>query len=294
MTRRNLAAASAAAILLTAAPAAEAAGGADYLRSRLTASGGFAEAGSSTPSTSLTQWAVMGLRAAGKDPNRWRLPGGRSPNSYLAAKARGWSDAYQLARGILAVVALGRNPENYGGRDLIRALRAKRAPNGRYGQFANSTYWAVLALRGARERVGDRTVAYIRAQQRSNGGYSWTRTAPTDTNDTAAAIMALRSAGARCSSRAVAGGLRYLTRVQRPSRGYPLLPGNTADSQSTAWAIQARRKCRLPNRGALDFLAARQLPSGAFNYQKGVTRTPAWVTAQVLPATNGRSYPIRP
>ena len=52
--------------------------------------------------------------------------------------------------------------------------------------------------------------------------------------------------------------------------------------------------CGLPNTGALAYLAARQLPSGAFNYQAGRTITPAWVTSQVLPATNGRSYPILP
>jgi len=67
-----------------------------------------------------------------------------------------------------------------------------------------------------------------------------------------------------------------------------------SDSQSTAWVIQARRKCGLPNSGALSYLFARQLPSGAFNYQPGRTVTPAWVTSQVLPATNGRSYPVRP
>ena len=53
---------------------------------------------------------------------------------------------------------------------------------------------------------------------------------------------------------------------------------------------------RAANTGALAYLAARQLPSGAFNYQAGRTITPAWVTSQVLPATNGgviRSAPDR-
>ena len=36
----------------------------------------------------------------------------------------------------------------------------------------------------------------------------------------------------------------------------------------------------------------KDLPS--HRYQAGRTITPAWVTSQVLPATNGRSYPILP
>ena len=31
---------------------------------------------------------------------------------------------------------------------------------------------------------------------------------------------------------------------------------------------------------------------GAYNYQPGVTTTPAFVTGQVLPAVNGKAYPI--
>ena len=82
--------------------------------------------------------------------------------------------------------------------------------------------------------------------------------------------------------------------LQRSDHGYALTASGAADSQSTSWVVQARRKCNLVNSGALSYLVARQLPGGAFNYQPGRTVTPAWVTSQVLPATNGRSYPIRP
>ena len=135
---------------------------------------------------------------------------------------------------------------------------------------------------------------FIRSAQQSNGGYSWQGGAAPDSNDTAAAVMELRSSGIPCEWNAVAHAYSYMHALQRSDHGYALTPSGAADSQSTSWVVQARRKCGLPNSGALSYLFARQLPSGAFNYQPGRTVTPAWVTSQVLPATNGRSYPIRP
>ena len=45
--------------------------------------------------------------------------------------------------------------------------------------------------------------------------------------------------------------------------------------------------------GALDYLAARRQANGSYAYRAGLVQTPAWVTSQVLPAVNGRAYPIR-
>jgi hypothetical protein len=105
--------------------------------------------------------------------------------------------------------------------------------------------------------------------------------------------MALRAAREPCGARSVTRAFGYLNTAQTAAHGYALLPGAPANSQSTSWAVQARHTCHLRNRKALAWLAARQLSSGAFNYQPGVTTTPAWVTGQVLPAINGRSYPVR-
>ncbi len=261
---------------------------------RLTPSGGFAEAGTSTPSVSLTEWAAMGLTAAGRKPGLWHLGGGHTPAAFLAARASGFDDAYSLARAILAAVAMGRSPYEFGGRNLVAALRGGIASNGRIGQFNNSTYWGVLALRAANSPVPVQSLNYIRAQQGTGGGYSYAPGAAADSNDTAAAVMALRSSGIPCAWNAVAGAYGYMHALQRSDHGYALGPAAASDSQSTSWVVQARRKCSLSNSGALSYLVARRLPSGAFNYQPGRTVTPAWVTSQVLPATNGRSYPVRP
>jgi energy-coupling factor transport system substrate-specific component len=278
---------------LALAPAAEAAAGAGYLLKHQRRSGGIAEAGTRKASVSLTEWAAMGLRAAGRSPGRARRPGGRTLTTYLAHHSSGWRNAFALERGILAVVAIGKNPRNFADRNLVTALRRRIDADGVIGGTQNSTYWGVLALRAAGVPAPSGSMAVIRGAQRSNGGYSWSGSAAPDADDTSAAVMALRAAGASCASRSVAHAYDYLATVQTPSHGYALLPGSAANSQSTSWAVQARHRCGLRNRRALAWLHARQLPSGAYNYQPGLTTTPVWVTGQVLPAVNGRAYPIR-
>jgi hypothetical protein len=279
-------------LALAAAPAALAADGTQYLLGRQTASGGFAESGSSTPGPTLTEWAVMGLRAAGVSSGTVHRSGGRTAAAYLAGRAGGWADAYELERGILAVVAMGDNPSSFAGRDLVSALRGKIGARGGIGPAANSTYWGVLALRAAGSGVPAKTIAYVRNRQHPGGGYAWAVGAAPDSNDTAAAILALRASGVGCSAGSIAHGLGYLKTSQASTHGYALEPGEAADSQSTSWAIQARHACGLRNRRSRAWLLARELPDGAWNYQPGTTVTPAFVTSQVLPAVHGKWYPI--
>jgi hypothetical protein len=281
-----------AALLALALPAAaQATSGAAYLASRQTSSGGFAEPGGSA-SVSLTEWAVMGLRAAGKNPARMHRPGGHGPGAFLRSHASRWTSSYALERGILAVVAMGKDPRNFGGHDLVRRLRGQIHSNGRIGRFANSTYWGVLALKAAGARIPSRSITYIKGRQSAGGGFPYAAASAPDSNDTAAAVLALRAGGVSCSGTVLTKANGYLHGLQRPDHGYALGPSNGSDSQSTSWVIQARIRCGLSNTGALDYLAARKRTDGSYNYAKGNHQTPAWVTSQVLPAVNGKAYPI--
>jgi hypothetical protein len=280
-------------VLGASAQPAQAAGGGDYLASRLTLSGGFAEPGGSA-SVSLTEWSVMGLKAAGRSPGTMHRSGGKTPTAFLAARAKGWHDAYSLERGILAVVALGKNPASFAGRNLVRSLRSTVAANGRIGRYSNSTYWGVLAFRAAGATLPSHSLAYVRSLQGTGGGYSYAPGTAADSNDTAAAVMALRSGGIPCNWKAVGHAYDFMHGLQRSDHGYALGGASAvSDSQSTSWVIQARIKCRLANGGALTYLADRKRTNGSYEYRAGLVQTPAWVTAQVLPAVNGRAYPIR-
>ncbi len=290
MIRRTIALAA----LLTAALAAtaQATGGADYLTSRQKASGGFSEPHSPS-SVSLTEWAVMGLRAAGRHPAKMHRPGGHGPGAYLGDRAKGWKTAFSLERGILAVVAMGKDPHSFAGRDLVHVLRGQIHDNGRIGKYASSTYWGVLALKAAEARIPKRSIAYIKRRQGDGGGFGYAAHVGADSNDTAAAVMALRAGGVSCTGAVLNAAYDYLHGLQRSDHGYALGPSDGSDSQSTSWVIQARIKCGLSNSGALAYLAARKRSDGSYNYARGNHQTPAWVTAQVLPAINGKAYPIR-
>lgn len=240
--------------------------------------GGFAESGQSSDAN-LTSWAVLGLTAARKAPDR-------SPADYLAAAPA--ASANDLALRILALRALGRDT-----RDLVDRLEGMRGPNGRIGPLVNSTIWGVLALRAVGRPTGT-SVGYLRAAQRAGGGWSWYPHGAPDSNDTAAAIQALRAAGVGSRARAIKRGLAYLRKLQRPDGGFALVPGRSSDAQSTAWAIQAFLAAgREPGPKAFRYLASLRNADGSYRYSKRYAVTPVWVTSQVLPALARKPFPLR-
>jgi hypothetical protein len=250
---------------------------ADYVTAHQQPDGGFAEPGQASE-PNLTAWAVLGLSAAQKDPSA-------SPAAYLeGAPIRTAND---LALRILALRALGRNTD-----DLITRLEGMRGPNGRIGGLVNSTVWGVIALRSAGRPAGT-SLRYVLRAQRPSGGWSWLPGGQADSNDTAAAVQALRAAGIGARSKSVRRGLAYLRRLQQPGGGFPLAKGRAPDAQSTAWAIQAFLAAkRAPGAKAFRFLASLRRADASYRYSRQYVTTPVWVTAQVLPALARKPFPL--
>jgi hypothetical protein len=268
-------------------PAAGAAGAVEdasgYLESRQQADGGFAEPGRrATPG--LTAWAVIGLRAAGSSPER--LDDARR---YLHLAAASVESITDLELVVVALAALGRPP-----RELVERLRAAHQPNGAVGPTLNSTIWGILALRAAGEPPPPRSVEYLLRRQHRSGGWSWAAAGAPDSNDTAAAVMALRATGVGTRNPAIVRALRYLRRHQNPDGGFELVAGRGSDVQSTAWAIQAflAAKAR-PGREAYRYLERMRRADGSLRYSARYAVTPVWVTAQALPALAGKPLPLR-
>ena len=264
--------------LVLAAPAqAGIAEGAAYLEGRRQASGGFAEP-SRAADPALTAWAVLGLRATGRTPT--------GAAAYLDGKpAPGATD---LALRILALDALGRDVDV-----LIARLDGLRRAGGAIGSTVNSTIWAVLALRADGRPAGRSTVRWLLGRQRPSGGWGWFPGGAADSNDTAAAVQALRAAGVGRDARTIVRGLRYLRGLQNGDGGFALSSGRGSDSQSTAWAIQAFLAAgRQPGAAAFAYLNRMQRPNGSFRYSARYAITPTWVTAQVLPALARKPFPL--
>ena len=247
---------------------------ASYVASRQQPDGGFAEPGGRS-APELTAWAVLGLVAAGKPP--------AGAASYLVSKPA--ADTTDIALRALALRALGADA----GRMLDRLT--PRA-DGRIGTLVNSTIWGVLALRSAGRAVPTASVRYLLGQQRRSGGWSWYQRGAPDSNDTAAAIQALRAVGV--GGKQIARGLTYLRRLEGKDGGFALVPGRASDSQSTAWAIQAFIAAgKKPPAAAFRFLARMHRADGSYRYSARYAVTPVWVTAQVLPALARKPFPLK-
>ena len=253
-----------------------------YMVARQQADGGFAEPGGSSD-PSLTAWAVLGLKAAGRDPASLRR-GGASPADYLAGKPL--RDTTDLSLRILALKALGEDVSQ-----LAQRLAGENRPDGRLGPLVNSTIWGVIALRAAGRPVRAASVRYLLRSQQRGGGWSWTLRGTPDSNDTSAAIQALRAARVRGAP--IRRGLGFLRRLQNEDGGFALTAGGPSDAQSTAWAIQAFVAAGdRPPVKALQYLLRLRQPEGSFRYSQRQARTPTWVTATVLLALARKPLPL--
>jgi hypothetical protein len=259
------------AVALVASPA-------DFVSSHQQADGGFAESGQSSD-PNLSAWAVLGLTAAQTAPDA-------SAGDYLASASA--ASANDVALRILALEALGRNTGS-----LVTRLESMRRADGRIGTLVNSTIWGVLALRAA-DRPAGPSVRYLLKAQRPSGGWAWYPRGAADSNDTAAAIQALRAAGVGARSWAITRGVAYLRRLQASSGGVALVKGRAPDAQSTAWAIQAFLAAdRAPGGRAFRYLASLRRSDGSYRYSRRYAVTPVWVTSQVLPALARKPFPLR-
>ena len=129
------------------------------------------------------------------------------------------------------------------------------------------------------------------AAQAKGGGFSWSRGGRPDSNDTAAAIEALRAAGV--APAAVRRALAALAAFRNRDGGYALTKGRESDAQSTAWAIQALLSAgQRPGKAPFRYLSRLRRADGSYRYSVRYATTPVWVTAQVLPALAGQAVSV--
>jgi hypothetical protein len=233
--------------------------------------GAFSESGGTTDAL-LTSWAVLGLRAAGAP-----APGSLA---YLESQEASLTATTDIALVALAEEALG---------DRSERLLAKLVPraNGQIGPTLNSTYWAVLAL----GRSSPATTRFILAHQAKSGGFAWGIGGQPDSNDTAAALEALKVA--RVHGPPVTRAVHFLRGFQNRDGGFELTRGRGSDAQSTAWAIQGLVAAgATPPRTAFAYLAKLRRPDGSYRYSAKYAATPVWVTSQVLAALAKKTFPL--
>ena len=267
-------------IAVAAVALALAASPSEFVASHQQSDGGFAETGQSSDAN-LTAWAVLGLTRGGEDT---RSLAGRLPRQRLPRRARTTSRCASSRSGLSAATPAPWSPGS-------RACAARTDASARSSTRRSGACSRSAPPAARRERAS----ATCKRAQRPSGGWSWYPRGAPDSNDTAAAIQALRAAGVgpRAHARSGAGS--------RTSAG-------SSGPMEASRSSQAARRTRSPPRGRSRLSSpqtgsraaepsatsrACAAPDGSYRYSKRYAVTPVWVTSQVLPALARKPFPLR-
>ncbi len=265
-----------------------------WLATEQNADGGWGASPKRDSAAEITAWAMLGLEAAGQSPFTVSR-GGHTPIDYLRSHLDELRSPGDFARTILALQGAKVDPRSFGGRDLVSALLKRRRSNGSFEGWPGTTAYAIIALRaaGAGDGLG-KSVSWLAKAQNPDGGWGDLPKPPSTADGTGAAMQAVPD------TETAQQGLGFLRRAERPSGGFALGGNGPVNSQSTAWAVQGMLAVGAdPGRAkdgksALEYLAARQDKDGHYRYSPSSDQTAVWVTAEVLVATAGQSFPVKP
>ena len=273
-----------------------------WLRGYQQADGGFTNGYADGSDLGTTVEVVLAAAAAGADVSGWLSTDDGSPLDYLASqvKAGQASDANRLSKVILAAVATGQNPRDFGGKDLVAALLASQdAATGQFGDSLFAHAYAILALHSAGAVAPQNAVDLLTGQVTDDGAWALFggKTPGTaDTNTTALAIQALVATGELDVAR---GALPYFQRMQNADGGFPYQKpsqwGADTDANSTAVVLQALHALGEPlgawAAGGTDplgaLLALWDAGSGGYFWQASAPYPNIMATAQAVQAAEG-------
>lgn len=174
--------------------------------------------------------------------------------------------------------------------------------NGQVGSedLLNDDFWALMALESVSKTDHIDTIKnFILAHQNSDGGWSWSTSGDSDSNDTAAAIMALLDAGLNSSSPEIINALAYLQILQNEDGGIGYDSASQSDGASSAWLISALNKVgidgtswQIGENNPQTFLEGLHQEDGSFLWLPSDNQGSAMVTAYALVALSNKSYPV--
>ena len=272
------------------------------------APGGYAPAGT-TAEVDFTLDALFALTATAAPLDGWQ--GDRAAVlDFLAAYAPR-STAAGLGRLILGVVALGADPRNFNGVDLLRRLDAfYTADQGAYGDTAPDQAWGLLALAAVHRTPPAAALGRLVSLQTADGGWRPRPTSEPDTVTTALAIQALGTAPGYDQPRqrgrtylllrlqpdgglSMASGL-YVSSTRATAAGLLALASLRESPANAAWTRHATRleDSSLPANNPFRFILAMQNADGGFRPRPDFPETDPLATVAALAALAGRPQPV--
>lgn len=270
-----------------------------WLASQQSADGGFSDGFSPESNLSATAEAIIAFAAGGQDAGELKSADGNSPLDFLQAQAGPIEGIGTLSKVVLALLAAGVDPTDFGGQDLLGQLEAAYdAGSGSYGGSLFDQALVILALANADRTIPAAAADYLMSYQTEDGAWSFmgdTAAQSGDTNTTALVIQALVAAGRADDANT---GLAYLQAVQNADGGWPYQNpspyGTDTDANSTAYVLQALYALgQTPQDWAaadgdpLEALLALQNESGSFSYQLAFPGDNLLATVQAIPAVAG-------
>ncbi len=217
----------------------------------------------------VTEWAAIGLASTKQVSSVIKdtvLSYEPSSNSQAATT--------EIARHILALIAVGENPRNTNGINFIERLQATEH-NNQYGSvdYVHDDIFAGLALlasgESAQSEVVKLAVTAASAGMNSDGGVSYAVAINTsDVDTTAYYIQLLQAVGGH--NKPLRKATHYLTHQQNLDGGFGYSNHSVSNASSTAVALQALGERGLVlarnKRTGFNFLEAVQRDNGAFQY----------------------------
>ncbi|MFJ8006207.1 prenyltransferase/squalene oxidase repeat-containing protein [Streptomyces fagopyri] len=217
-----------------------------------------------------------------------------------------------IGKTALLAEAVGRDPRDFGGQDLIAALdksvctKPSTAPDrscaakGAY-TYAPSVFSQSLAvmaqLRAGEKTAAEEPIAYLESLQHDNG--AWPSLIPStndsDVDSTAMAAMTLDLAGGDTADKAVDKALDWIASKQLADGGFPGAAGDSVNS--AALAVQGLSLDAGSHRAeiakALKFLAGQQNADGGFNVAKdGQRGSDLRASTQAVGGATGISFGV--
>jgi hypothetical protein len=304
---------------------------AQWLAGQLTPSGFMPGATPSTPDLSATANTLLALAATSVDPS-----GAQAALTYLEANSAGYIPADgsdgpgPLALLILDAEAMGADPTNFGGTNLVARLEATEQTTGAdAGAFGTETQLAdfdagtfdqglaLAALKSAGVTADAPALTWLVQQQCPDGGWALpdialntctedpASFAGPDTNSTSMAVQGLAAQGALTTT-ITNGALTFLQGAQNSDGGWGYQPTNSTDPDSTALVMQGLLALgqsptsatytvagQTPVTALLSFQITSGADSGAFSFPGGgATTGNVLATYQAVPAAAGVSFPF--
>ncbi len=290
-------------------PATAALAGTKYLAANQTSTGSIG----SNPGD--TDWSIIAIQAAGQNAATFKTGSGASALDFMAADTLpSTAPATSVERRILAIAAAGQDTTQFGGVDYNTRLRSLYTAN-QIGSatLLNDDIFGLIAINATHDStlkvMAQDSLNFLLAHQQADGGFSYTADTcalycGSDSNDTAAAIIALGAAQDMSLTNAGLAtaqtkALAYLLSTQQTDGGFGYDALSSSDGSSTSWGLMALNlvgpTAQAQAGSARTWLLKDQNTDGGFSYAAyGMTASDASTTAPSVLALLGTTWLLTP